>query len=460
VVLTAPDINMVMDAALVLGPPPPEEPQYYGILHAFWAQRGALGSSAPDIYHGESSDGGQTWSAPERVYFSIWEESRHPSADVDGFGNLHLVWDETGLEMGREILYSTRPSGSDAWTQPDIISATPTLDSSYPALATSYDGQEFGSGDARVPAATVHVAWSDIDRHGGDLATVHYRWLDPFGDPPGWNPPLPSPPEDVTQPVGGTGPSLIVGPDRVPHVVWTSSVEDPDGAPTVPAQIYYSSREGGVWGVPQLVNEAIGLQSASVAPTIAFANGPFCLCKHVVWEEWDLASGLNDLYLATFSGMQMGWVGHSNLTHGPMGMPRSPTLAYRNGTDFTKGYDCAWTDPTFVFDYRVRVLGTSQPAGQVIPVGEPGAREPVAYRAWPNPFTDGVTFVGPETWAGSLLRIFDARGRMLRAVARSGDGVAWSWDGRDAHNRVVPPGIYIGRIDGSSLPAFRVVRVR
>ena len=445
-------VHWSKDPALAVSP----NPHGYSALHAVWVES-ALEIGAPgDPVYSESLDGGRTWSAPEVVYSSPLEDSRHPSLDVDGYGGIHLVWDETGLEGGREILYSTRPAQGDLWTAPENISQTPYFDSSFPTLATSYDGIEFG--DPPAPAQTIHVAWQETYA-GPAFSTIVYRYWSPAI---GWFPPLLVPPEDVAGGLGGTSPSIIGGPDRVPKVVWTTSQEPPEVVPSSISSVYFNERQGGAWLTPQMVSPPDGPSgTASICPTIAFANGPFCSCLQVSWEEWNLPDGGGDVWVALRSGMTMTWTAHTRVTYEPHSWRRFPALAYKNGTDFTKGYDLAWTDTNYHYEWPVRFLGTSAVNPGASSAGErTPAAENIDFRAWPNPFRDRIEFSGPVRARDRAVRIFDVSGRRVRELATESASARWIWDGRDEDGRPLPQGVYLVRLQDTAIPPRRILLLR
>lgn len=69
-----------------------------------------------------------------------------------------------------------------------------------------------------------------------------------------------------------------------------------------------------------------------------------------------------------------------------------------------------------------------------------------ALRFAPNPFRDELTILAPEpaaepTGGAAELRIYDASGRLRRAIVLAGDAPL-RWDGRDGAGRAVPAGTY------------------
>jgi hypothetical protein len=441
------------DPALAIG----SNPQGYSPLYAVWVQAMMYGDP-PDLYYSVSLDGGRTWSFPENVYNSPFEDSRHPSLDIDGRGTIHLVWDETGLEGGPEIYYSTLGPDGDQWSPPANISRSGYLISSFPALATSYDGTEFGM-PVDEPARMVHVAWVERTHPPMEYSTVVYRSWDPDI---GWSPSLDFPPEDVTMEIGGTSPSIVAGPDRIPKIVWTSCQDDPSLIPVTPSDVYYSEREGGFWQIPQRVSLADDpLATASVCPTIAYANGPYCFCLHAAWEEWYPEGAMGVVTVAMRSGMTMQWEAHTVVSLPTPDIRRFPSLAYKNGTEFSKGFDLVWTDPTDFFSHFVRFLGTSRPNADAAAADEPSVSNDISgIRAWPNPFRDRIEFSGAIT-GRPVLQIFDLSGRRIRELLAPEAATArWFWDGRDAKGRRMPQGIYLVRRPGTTRDAKRIVLMR
>ncbi len=422
------------------------------VLYAAWVQSAQPGAPG-EIYWSMSLDGGGTWTHPAAVATSAMDDSRRPSLDVDGFDALHVVWDETGLLPGREIMYARR-SPTGVWSAPVNLSATPNTESAFASLATSYDYTEWYA--PPDPAELVHVAW--VEAAGTGAATVVYRFWDPAI---GWVPATTSPPEDVTGGRGGTSPTLVAGPDQVARIVWTTSQEDPADIPHSMSDVLYNHRAGGLWGPPVLVSPPDGpLGTASVCPTLAMENGPFCtcLCLHATWEEWDLEHEHGDIWVAIRHPVTQ-WGDHTRVTYDELPGRRFPTLAAKWGAEFTKGYDLVWTDPALA-DNVVCFLGTSRG------VNGPSAIEPtptpapaLALAARPNPSTATVEFAGPSALGGRRLQVFAVDGRLVRELAPTG-AARWIWDGRSTAGDELPPGVYFARVAGARGPVRRVVLLR
>lgn len=106
-------------------------------------------------------------------------------------------------------------------------------------------------------------------------------------------------------------------------------------------------------------------------------------------------------------------------------------------------------------------VGTADGTFEVLasdPAPAPPAR--AALRFAPNPFRDEVTILVPESEGAARLLVFDASGRLRRAIAVAA-GSPPRWDGRDDRGRAVPAGTYFLRfVDGSGPHVGKVERLR
>lgn len=91
-----------------------------------------------------------------------------------------------------------------------------------------------------------------------------------------------------------------------------------------------------------------------------------------------------------------------------------------------------------------------------------------ALEAWPNPFTQRVLIqaVGtpgqsPEkaTGEGTMVNIFDMRGRLIETLALPTSGAAL-WDGTDVHGRPAGAGMYLMNQTESTGPPLKVLLLR
>jgi hypothetical protein len=180
---------------------------------------------------------------------------------------------------------------------------------------------------------------------------------------------------------------------------------------------------------------------------------------HATYEKWSITAGTGDIYVALSHSMGAVWGDHTRVTYVAHGERRFPTLAYKNGTEFTKGYDVAWTDPNWHFEYRVRMLGTSRFNPVLTAVAAPAARR-VQLVAWPNPFQERISFSTASDLGIRSLQIYDISGRHVRDLLADGTGLGWIWDGRDQAGRPVAQGVYLVRPGGKHAEGSRILLLR
>jgi hypothetical protein len=104
------------------------------------------------IYVVQSSDGGQKWSDPVRVFDAVsagWEEIRNPKLSLTDDGVLHLVFSRNTVRAGQPVgLYYVRSEdGGTSWSDTQILSEKEIQWNDV----VSYDDH------------TVHVVWQEFD---------------------------------------------------------------------------------------------------------------------------------------------------------------------------------------------------------------------------------------------------------------------------------------------------------
>ena len=104
--------------------------------------------------------------------------------------------------------------------------------------------------------------------------------------------------------------------------------------------------------------------------------------------------------------------------------------------------DSLWLDPD------VWVFGTFSDDTEGAVVSVPPTIEEFGTRVSPNPFRSGVAISVPLGDLGEnvIVRIFDAQGREVRALAPESSELRW--DGADVHGRAVAPGTYFMHAHG------------
>jgi hypothetical protein len=126
-----------------------------------------------EIYYMKSEDGGDSWTSPNRI---TWTQgnSEYPAMAIDSTGYLHVAWvDETPLNY--EIYYKKSEDGGDNWTASQRL--TYTSGSSYsPAIVVGSGGGLHVFWDDKTPGE--YEIYSKKSEDGGDgwLALHRLTW--------------------------------------------------------------------------------------------------------------------------------------------------------------------------------------------------------------------------------------------------------------------------------------------
>jgi flagellar hook assembly protein FlgD len=84
--------------------------------------------------------------------------------------------------------------------------------------------------------------------------------------------------------------------------------------------------------------------------------------------------------------------------------------------------------------------------------------------AYPNPFTDRVTFVAQGISGSATIQIFNRHGRMVftkQIVPPTGNSpeICFTWDGRSLSGKILPKGVYIASLtNGNRSYVAKIVR--
>lgn len=306
-----------------------------GTLHAVWYDNSA---GNLDVFYASRRVDDAEWSPAVNVS-NTPGNSYWPAIAVDGQGNVHVAWDDSGAN--REILYVMKPAGSAAWTAPMNISNSAGA-SRLVALAT----------DA---AGAVHAVWND-DTPGN--AEIYYA-LRPAGST-SWTTPV------VIAATAGTSwsPAIALDIAGAIHVAWH------DFTPGV-TEIYYATKPpGGAWSSPANVSRTIG---ASYSPALGADSRGWL---HLVWTDAivaDYGVPFQVLYAQKPPGGQ--WTPYVNLSQ-DIGSAEMPTLALGPGDALHVAWD---TTDTFGLLYVRRPapeMGWTLP--MTVTLISPGAQYPVS----------------------------------------------------------------------------------
>jgi len=222
-------------------------------IHVVWFDYAA---ADPEIYYKNGQDGGDTWSASRRL---TWTSGASFVPAIAAPGSVHIVWEDETPDPA-EIYYKSSPDGGSTWNATRRITWT--------------------SGGSFMPAITVdsnphiHVAW--YDNTPGNLEIYYERSED---DGATW-----SASRRLTWTGGGSRDiSLAVDSGDALHMAW---YDDTPGA----SEIYYkrSTDGGSTWGVAQRVTWT---SDTSSTPALAIGSDN---ALHLIWE--DMTPGNWEIY--------------------------------------------------------------------------------------------------------------------------------------------------------------------
>jgi len=272
----------------------------WGNLHVIW-EDDATGNA--EIYFKKSADGGNTWTASQRLTWNSGK-SRRPAIAVDTWGNPHLVWyDDTPGNY--EIYYKNSTDGGATWSASQRITRTAGV-SQAPAIAVDTWGN-------------LHVLWYDYTP--GNYEIFYSKSTDGGATWPAG--------QRITWTSGWSGlPDIAVDSSNNIHVVWSD--ETPGNA-----EIYYKkSTDGGVtWSISQRLTWNSGI---SEVPAIAVnPSGDL----HALW--WDNTPGNAEIFYKKSTDGGGAWTLSKRLTWSS-GDSQVPAIAI----DPSGGLHALWWDNT------------------------------------------------------------------------------------------------------------------
>jgi hypothetical protein len=231
-----------------------------------------------------------------------------------------------------------------------------------------------------------------------------------------------------------------------------------------------SSDQGETWSGPVRVNDDPGT-AAQFFPWVTFDPAGVA---HCVWYDRRSDGFLIDVYIARSLDGGATWEPNVRVTPEAF----SPVLPWDTAVDFIGDYNgiAAVTGTIYPFYHDSRAgeqdvyvaIVPSDVVG-VTPDAAAGSEARAALAASPNPF-DGVVRIAPRRSGTSgetgedegplTLDLYDASGRHVRELTRGRAEEAWTWDGRGAGGRALPPGVYYAGTRGGEGPRTRIVKLR
>ena len=131
------------------------------------------------IVYSKTTDGGETWSAPQQVTPNLFNQGSVVYIDSDG--NVHVVWESYNAALYKDgIAYAMKPNGSDTFGDTKFLAVDDDImdplgwaefrTNSYPSF--TIDGNN------------LHVVWSNWNSRNADIVYLHstdsgVTWKDP-----------------------------------------------------------------------------------------------------------------------------------------------------------------------------------------------------------------------------------------------------------------------------------------
>ena len=232
---------------------------------------------------------GNTWSAASIVYSGVYAEDHwsHPKLALNSQNNPHVVWANSGRDVGAiPSVYYTYWNG-DSWTTPIAIASN----AYSPDIAVSNTDK-------------VDIAWYDQG-----TKNVKYRYRDGLS----WSAPIP-----LTNDLSGA-PAIVS--DRVGnvHIVWASA-----------GDIFYTTSDRLTWPTPINVTNSL----ASNNPDLMIDQDQNV---HIVWQK--NVAGSYDIFHKYFNGIS--WTAEENISQTAMNSI-VPSIA----VDQNRGLHVIWSDAT------------------------------------------------------------------------------------------------------------------
>lgn len=116
-----------------------------GNLHVVWEEEPVAADTLSDILYRRSGDGGVTWTPAAKISLHPEINDWWPSMDVDGAGNVYVVW-QHGVGGNIRVYFSCSMDGGATWSQP--VEVSNTLNAWWPEIDVDDSGH-------------VNVVWSE-----------------------------------------------------------------------------------------------------------------------------------------------------------------------------------------------------------------------------------------------------------------------------------------------------------
>ncbi len=131
-----------------------------GNVHIAWEDNTEYGGAGTDddIFYKRWNATTAVWDTTEVISTESTDDSINPTIAVDGFGNLHIAWEDRteygGAGTNRDIFYKRWNATTATWTTTEVVSTESTGHSWYPTMAVDC-------------SRDIHITWHDMTNYSG-----------------------------------------------------------------------------------------------------------------------------------------------------------------------------------------------------------------------------------------------------------------------------------------------------
>jgi hypothetical protein len=148
--------------------------KFSGNVYVSWTLFIGVPGKAEPIVFSRSTDGGKTFSAPQRLSASHNNNRiggrQGSTIRADASGNIYVVWEDgvtiNGTKTSAQV-FAKSSDGGVSFSRPDVIS--PVVDLPSPLPGSSFRNDSFPAVDIDQVSGTVYVAWADFQSGRGQV---------------------------------------------------------------------------------------------------------------------------------------------------------------------------------------------------------------------------------------------------------------------------------------------------
>ncbi len=264
----------------------------FGNIHLIWQQYNNTNDT--DIYYKKWDKSTDTWSTPELVSNISTSYAVDPAVSADKYGNVYVVWDDRTNYLGcgsdNDIFYSKRNSITEKWSLTEVISSYSNNWTYDPTILVDDSGN-------------IHIAFGEHMNYlssGFDRDIFYTQWSNVSKS---W-----IPIELVSSESDGHSyqPSLAIDESGDVNIVWEDMANyDSSGTDL---DIFYKRRShiSGSWSSVEVISTGSNNRSIDSRIVIDKSNN-----RHIVWSDETIYSGSDtsdyDIFYRRWNNTEGDW---------------------------------------------------------------------------------------------------------------------------------------------------------